>query len=402
MALNNLFMFVSALLVLIMTPGLAFFYGGMVGKKNVVNTMLSVFILCGTQILLWIILGYSLSFSGDNFNFIGNLHNFMLNNINLFKESSNGNISNISFINFQMMFSIITPALFIGAIVGRMNFKFLILFTVLWSVFVYYPLVHLVWGGGLLGELGILDFAGGTVIHINAGVTGLVLAFLLGKRKNQKEKPYNLAWVLIGTTMLWIGWYGFNSGSALAFDSTALQAMFTTSAAAAAGMITWIILDIFINDSPSLLGICTGTICGLVAITPACAFVSIKSSIIIGIIASIFSFIFINFIKNKTKIDDTLDAFGCHGVSGIVGSILTGVFASKDINSSIMYSGLIESGNFKLLLIQTFGTLFSLIYTGIIVFIIIKILNLFFNFRVNSISEDKGLDIEYHHEKIEN
>lgn len=401
MILNNLFIFVSALLVLIMTPGLAFFYGGMVSRKNVVNTMLSIFILCGLQILLWIMIGYSLSFSGNNFNFIGNLHNFMLNNINLFKESSNGNISNISFINFQMMFSIITPALFIGAIIGRMNFKFLIIFTILWSIFIYYPLVHLVWGGGLLGKLGILDFAGGTVIHINAGVTGLVLALLLGKRKNQKEKPYNLAWILLGTTLLWIGWYGFNSGSALSFDSTALQAMFITSAAAAAGMIAWIILDTFINNFPSLIGSCTGTICGLVAITPACAFVSIKAALIIGIIASIFSFIFINFIKPKLNIDDTLDAFGCHGVSGIVGSILTGIFASKNVNSSIMYNGLIESGNFKLLLVQTFGTIFSIVYTFIMVFIIVKILKKFLQFRINPNQEKNGLDIEYHNEKIE-
>ncbi|MCF6515191.1 ammonium transporter [Lactobacillus sp. S2-2] len=402
MILNNLFIFFSALLVFIMTPGLAFFYGGMSSKKNVVNTMLSIFMICGIQIILWISIGYSLSFSGNNFDFIGNLHNFMLNHIYLFKKSSSGNIFNINFINFQMMFSIITPALFIGSVIGRMNFKFLIFFTILWSILIYYPLVHLVWGGGFLSKLGILDFAGGTVIHINAGVTGLVLALLLGKRKNIKEKPYNLAWVLLGTTLIWFGWYGFNSGSSLSFNTTALQAMITTSTAAATGMITWIILDTIFNDSPSLLGTCTGTICGLVAITPACAFVSIKSSFIIGIFASIFSFIFVNLIKPKLNIDDTLDVFGCHGISGIVGSLLTGIFASKSINKSIMYSGLIENGNIKLLLVQILGVSFSIIYTGIMVFIIIKILNKFLKFRINYIDEKDGLDIAYHYEKVEN
>ncbi|KRN80031.1 Ammonia channel [Fructilactobacillus lindneri DSM 20690 = JCM 11027] len=373
-----------------MTPGLAFFYGGMVPKKNINNTLMSVFIMCSIPVLLWITIGYSLSFSGNYFNVIGNLHNFMLHNVKLAAGAvqTSGSITNVAYIIFQMMFAIITPALFVGAIVGRMDFKFLISFTVLWSIFVYYPLVHIVWGGGFLQNWGALDFAGGTVVHIDAGVTALVLAYFLGPRLvKQNGSPLNLSWVLLGTALLWIGWYGFNAGSAFAINTVAMQAMLTTTVAAATAMLAWIILDVFTKRNATLLGICTGALCGLVAITPACGFVSVESAMVIGLVATIVSYFFINVVKPILKIDDTLDAFGCHGVSGIVGSIMTGLFAAKKINPAVKINGLFEGGGFKLLGIQTGATLFTIVFTLIMVSMLIMVLKRIIRMRISKAEE---------------
>ncbi|KRM90234.1 ammonium transporter [Fructilactobacillus florum] len=390
MASSMTFIFICAVLVFFMTPGLAFFYGGMVPQKQINNTLMSVFIMCSIPVLLWVIGGYSLSFSGNHWNLIGDFHNLMLNHLNLAAPSvaAGGKISNAAFLLFQMMFAIITPALFVGAIVGRMNFKFLISFVILWSIFVYYPLVHLVWGGGFLQSFGALDFAGGLVVHIDAGVTALILAYFLGPRLVQKKgSPKNLSWVLLGTAMLWVGWYGFNAGSALSMNSVAMQAMLTTTVATATAMLTWMVLDVFTKRNATLFGVCSGAICGLVAITPACGFVSVAAALWIGLVATLVSYFFITTVKPLLKIDDTLDAFGCHGVSGIVGSIMTGLFASKSINAAVTSNGLFAGGGWHQLGLQLGATGFTILYTAVIVTLIILVLKQIIRMRISSAAE---------------
>ncbi|USS85749.1 ammonium transporter [Fructilactobacillus myrtifloralis] len=385
MAVNVLFIFLCSILVLLMTPGLAFFYGGMVPRRDINNTLMAVFIMCCVPVLLWVVCGYSLSFSGNNWNLIGNLHNFFLHNVklNAGAPTTGGSITNIAFLIFQMMFAVITPALFVGAVVERINFRFLLLFVVLWSLFVYYPLVHIVWGGGFLQSLGVLDFAGGLVVHINAGVTALLLAYFLGPRLiKEKGSPKSLSWVLLGTTFLWIGWYGFNAGSAFAINGIAMQAMLTTTVATATAMLIWIILDVFTKRNATLFGICSGAICGLVAITPACGYVSIESAMIIGALATMASYGFITVIKPLLKVDDTLDAFGCHGVSGIMGSVLTGLFASKAINPVVTHNGWLAGGNFHQFGIQLGATLFTVVFTVVVVTIIVLILKRIMSMRM--------------------
>ncbi|USS93110.1 ammonium transporter [Fructilactobacillus ixorae] len=385
MSVNVLFIFLCSILVLLMTPGLAFFYGGMVPRRDINNTLMAVFIMCCVPVLLWIVCGYSLSFSGNNWNLIGNLHNFFLHHVklNAGAPTTGGSITNVAFLIFQMMFAVITPALFVGAVVERINFRFLLLFVVLWSLLVYYPLVHIVWGGGLLQSLGVLDFAGGLVVHINAGVTALLLAYFLGPRLIQeKGSPKSLSWVLLGTTFLWIGWYGFNAGSAFAINGIAMQAMLTTTVATATAMLIWIILDVFTKRNATLFGICSGAICGLVAITPACGYVSIESAMVIGALATMASYGFITVIKPLLKVDDTLDAFGCHGVSGIMGSVLTGLFASKAINPVVTHNGWLAGGNFHQFGIQLGATLFTVVFTVVVVTIIVLVLKQIMSMRM--------------------
>lgn len=319
------FVFISSILVLFMTPGLAFFYGGLVSKKNVVNTTMSVFIMTGLAVILWVVIGYSLSFSGNIGGFIGDLTHPFMHGIDLNSLTATKIPVSIYSI-FEMMFAVITPALFVGAIVGRIRFKFLLWFVILWSIIIYYPMVHMVWSpNGILEQLGTLDFAGGTVVHINAGVTALVLSIYLGKRLDfgKTTKHYNLSWVLLGTAILWIGWYGFNAGSALGVNNVAMQATMTSTVAAATSMMVWMLLDMHFVGKPQLGGICTGTLCGLVGITPAAGFVTITGAFVIGIVATLVSYYYCNVLKSKIGADDTLDAFGCHGVSGMVGSIMT-------------------------------------------------------------------------------
>ncbi|WP_413627773.1 ammonium transporter [Fructilactobacillus vespulae] len=390
MDINLVFIFICSILVFFMTPGLSFFYGGMVPKKQVNNTLMSVFIMCSIPVLLWVIMGYSLSFSGNNWNFIGDLHNFMLHNVKFDAASTfaSGKINNITYLIFQMMFAIITPALFVGAIVGRMDFKFLISFVILWSIFIYYPMVHMVWGGGFLQSFGALDFAGGLVVHINAGITALVLAWFLGPRLiKQTGSPANLSWVVLGTSMLWVGWYGFNAGSALGMNGIAMQAMLTTTVATATAMLVWICLDVFMKRNASLIGICTGAVCGLVAITPACGYVTISGAMAIGLVATATSYFFINEIKPIIKVDDTLDAFGCHGISGIVGSIMTGLFATKTVNPDIAENGLFEGGGWHLLGIQVGATLITIAFTLVVATIIVKVLKLVIRMRISKEEE---------------
>ena len=344
---NTLFVMVASILVFFMTPGLAFFYGGMVSRRNSVNTLLSVFFISGLAIILWVILGYSLSFNGNVFGLVGNLHAMMMSNVRL-DQLTTGKIPLGLYSLFQMMFAIITPALFVGAIVGRVRFKFLMVFIICWSVCVYYPLVHMIWGNGLLSKLGALDFAGGTVVHINAGITALVLSIMVGPRSHPEDEHANHSWILLGTAILWIGWYGFNAGSALAINDVAMQAMITTTIATAASMVAWQLLEVWRVGHITLVGTCSGALCGLVAITPAAGYVAIDGAIWIGLIGSIVSFLFVTLIKPRIHLDDTLDAFGCHGVSGIWGSIATGLFASHAINSDVTSDGLFVGGGWHL------------------------------------------------------
>jgi len=400
---NTAFVLIASILVLFMTPGLAFFYGGLVSEKNVVNTMLSVFIMTGVAILLWVFVGYSLSFSGNVLGVVGNLHHAFMTGVNLASLTAS-HIPVGVYSLFQMMFAIITPALFVGAVVGRIRFKFLLLFLLAWSVCIYYPMVHLVWSpAGWLAKLGVLDFAGGTVVHINAGVTALVLSVWLGPRlaKDHPGQHYNLPWVLLGTAILWIGWYGFNAGSALAVNGVAVQAAITSTVATATAMVVWMFLDIWTSGKPTLVGVCTGTLCGLVAITPAAGYVTVMGSVAIGTLATLASYGFIAFLKPKLGVDDALDAFGCHGVSGIVGSILTGVFASKAVNPAVIQNGLAYGGGWHLLEIQLLATGLTIALVAVMGSGLIILLRRLTPMRVDAAEEALGLDQGEHGEQVD-
>lgn len=397
---NTLFVMIASVLGFFMTPGLAFFYGGMVSRRNTVNTLLSVFYICGLAIILWVMVGYSLSFSGNIAGLVGNFKEVMFNHVPLDQLTATG-ISLGIYSLFQMMFAIITPALFVGAVVGRVRFKFLTLFIICWSILVYYPLVHMVWGDGLLAKLGALDFAGGTVVHINAGVTALALSIWVGPRRFHNDDPANRSWVLLGTAILWIGWYGFNAGSALAINDVASQAMITTTVSTAAAMVMWQVLEIWETKHTTLVGTCTGALCGLVSITPATGYVSINAAMWIGMIASILSFYFITEIKPRFKsIDDTLDAFGCHGIGGIWGSIATVLFASHGVNAQVKFNGLLVGGGWHLFWTQVLAKTITIAMAFIFSTIIIKILGHFMAIRVSETAEEEGLDLSEHHETI--
>ncbi|MEK1300705.1 ammonium transporter [Limosilactobacillus fermentum] len=399
-AANVLFVMVASILVFFMTPGLALFYGGLSEKKNVVNTFMSVYFICGVAVIMWIIVGYSLSFSGNVWGLFGNLHWAMFHHVNIFALTAT-KIPTGLYSMFQMMFAIITPALFIGAVVGRARPWFIVAFVIFWSLLVYYPLVHMVWGGGILGKLGTLDFAGGTVVHINAGVTALVLSWMVGPRlQRHNDQPANLGFVLIGTSILWLGWYGFNAGSALAIDNVAVQAMLTTTVATAVAMVAWQLLEVSFTGKVSLVGTCTGTVCGLVAITPAAGYVTISGAVMIGLGASLCSYLFVTYAKPRLHLDDTLDAFGCHGVSGIWGSIATGLFATSQVNSQVTDNGLLYGGGMHQFLVQIVATLATMVFTGVMCWLIIKVLRLVMPVRVSAREEAVGLDITQHGERI--
>lgn len=402
---NVSFMILSTILVLFMTPGLAFFYGGLVSKRNVVNTMLSVYVLTGVAILLWVIVGYSMSFEGNIAGFVGNIKHLFMAGVNMTKLTST-QIPTGLYAIFQMMFAVITPALFVGAVVGRIRFRFLLVFVCLWSILIYYPMVHMVWSpNGILAKIGTVDFAGGTVVHINAGITAFVLSAFLGKRIHYGDKPhthYNLPWVLLGTAILWIGWYGFNAGSALGVNNVAVQATITTTVATATAMVAWMFLDMFTkNGKPTLVGVCTGTLCGLVGITPAAGYVTIVGAFFIGLAGTLASYFFVNVLKDWIGVDDALDAFGCHGVSGIVGSILTGLFATKSVNPSLSGNGLFYGGGWHMFLIQLTATLGTIIFVAIMGSIIIKVMQLFMPMRVDRREEELGLDMGEHGEEAD-
>ncbi|RHR35290.1 ammonium transporter [Eubacterium sp. AF19-12LB] len=395
------FMLICAALVFFMTPGLAFFYGGLVRRKNVVNTMMAIVMIMGLSVVMWALLGYSLAFGGNHSGIIGDFRWFGLEGVGWDIGPYSDSIPNLVFCAFQMMFAIITPALITGSVVGRMKFKALFIFVAIWSVIVYYPLAHMVWGqGGLLAELGSVDFAGGDVVHISSGITALVLSIILGKRKGYERATYrihNIPFVVLGATILWFGWFGFNAGSALKADGLAAHAFMTSAIASASALLSWMFLDVVNDKKTTLVGASTGLVIGLVAITPGAGFVPIWSSFIIGALVSPICYYGVILIKKKLKIDDALDAFGCHGIGGIWGGIATGIFGKSSINPVAKWDGLIY-GEWRLFAAQIEGILITIAIAVVGTLICVAIVRIFTPLRVTDREEKIGLDISQHGE----
>ncbi len=398
---DTAWLIVATALVMLMTPGLAFFYGGMVGKKNVLGILMQCFTILCLVSVQWVLFGYSLSF-GPGKGFWGGFEWLGLKGVGLAPYADYAaTIPHQLFMAFQMMFAIITPALIIGAFAERMKFSAFVLFTILWATFVYDPVCHWVWGiGGWLRELGALDFAGGTVVHINAGIAAFMTAIFIGKRKGTNSHsilPHNLPFTILGTALLWFGWFGFNAGSSLGANGIAVNAFVVTNTAAATAGMTWALLDWIFNKKPTMLGMATGAVAGLVAITPAAGFVSAVSSILIGIFVSIFCYFAVAYIKPKFGYDDALDVFGVHCVGGIWGALATGLFASKAVNPAGA-DGLFF-GNPKQFLIQLIATAVTVAYSFVASFIIYKVIDIVIKVRVKEKDEIVGLDLTQHHEK---
>lgn len=395
------FILICAALVLLMTPGLAFFYGGMVRRKNVVNTMMTSIFVIGIAMVMWVLFGYSLAFGNDHFGIIGDLSFLGLNGIGLQPGSYADSIPSLEYAVFQMMFAIITPALITGAVAGRMKFKALFIFIIAWSTIVYYPMAHMVWGlGGILAKIGSVDFAGGNVVHISSGVSALILCIVLGKRKDYDHAKYrihNIPFVVLGASLLLFGWFGFNAGSALKANGLAVHAFMTTAVSAAAGMLSWMAMDVWMNKKPTLVGSVTGLIVGLVAITPGAGYVPIWSAIIIGLVGSPICYLMISKGKKRFGYDDALDAFGCHGIGGIWGGIATGLFAQTSINSVARWNGLFF-GDTQLLVAQIISILVTVLVAVAGTLICIAIVRLFTTLRVEKREEQIGLDISQHNE----
>ena len=396
------FMMIATAFVFFMTPGLAFFYGGLVRRKNVLNTMISSFFIMGLASLMWVLVGYSLSFSGNCGGVIGNLKSFCMNNVGWEPGAYADGIPALLFAAFQMMFAIITPALITGSVAGRMKFKALFAFIALWLLVVYFPMAHMVWGkGGLLGAvLGSVDFAGGNVVHISSGVSGLVLSLMLGKRRGYEKTAYrthNIPFVLLGASILWFGWFGFNAGSALGANGLAVHAFMTTNTSAACAMLSWMVIDMIRDGKPTVIGACTGAVLGLVAITPGAGFVPLWSAIIIGIVVSPLCYFMMSVVKKHFGYDDALDAFGCHGVGGIWGGIATGIFAQKSINGVARWDGLIF-GDYHLFLAQIISIVATIAVAIVGTLICASVVKLFTPLRVSEHDERVGLDESQHGE----
>lgn len=399
---DTAYVLICSMLVFLMTPALAFFYGGLVRRKNILNTMMSSFMIVGVSSIMWVLVGYSLSFGPDIGGIIGSLSWFGMNNVGWNPNPDYApTIPHLVFAIFQMKFAIITPALITGAIAERMRYRPLMIFTPLWLLVVYYPLAHMVWGkGGLINMLGAVDFAGGNVVHISSGVSALVLCIILGKRRNHgmvKTSPHNIPFVLLGAGLLFFGWFGFNSGSTLSANGLAAHAFLTTNTAAAAALLSWIFLEMIISGKPSLVGMATGLVVGLVAITPAAGFVPIWAAIVIGLVASPLCWFAINVIKRKFGYDDALDAFGCHGVGGIWGSVATGLFTQTSINSYAKFNGLIF-GDTGLIVAQLEAIGITIVLSAVGTFAIAKVVSLITRLRVTPRDEMEGLDISEHGE----
>jgi Amt family ammonium transporter len=402
---DNAWMLTSTALVLMMTiPGLALFYGGMVRKKNVLATLMQSFVITCLVTILWMIAGYSLAFTqgtGALAPYLGSMSRFMLNGMGL--DASNalaGTIPESTYMTFQMTFAIITPALIVGAFADRMKFSSLLVFMSAWLLAVYVPIAHMVWGpGGWLGGDGVLDYAGGTVVHINAGVAGLVAALVMGKRLGYKKEhmpPHNLVLTLVGASLLWVGWFGFNAGSAGAASDRAGMAMAVTQIATAAAALGWMFAEWIAKGKPTILGISSGAVAGLVAITPASGFVGPMGALVIGIAAGVVCFWTAVYMKDMFGYDDSLDAFGVHGIGGALGAILTGVFAVKAIGGT---AGVLE-GNTAQLLIQLKGVAVTVVYDAVVSFILLKIVDMLMGLRVTEEQEREGLDISQHGEQV--
>lgn len=398
---DTAFMLIATELVFFMTPGLAFFYGGLVRRKNVCNTMMACVAIMGLSVVLWTLFGYSLAFGGNHGGIIGDFRWIALNGVGWEAGPYADTIPHLVFCAFQMMFAMITPALITGSLVGRMKFKALFLFVTLWSFVVYYPLAHMVWGeGGLLAEIGSVDFAGGDVVHISSGISALVLAIILGRRRGYEQVTYrihNIPFVVLGASLLWFGWFGFNAGSALAADGLAAHAFMTSAISAAAALLSWMFIDVVKEGKPTLVGASTGLVVGLVAITPGAGFVPIWSAFIIGALVSPICYFGVALIKKKLKIDDALDAFGCHGIGGIWGGIATGIFAQKSINSTAKWDGLVF-GDYRLFLAQLEGILITIVIAVVGTLLCVAVVRIFTPLRVSLKEEQLGLDVTQHGE----
>ena len=395
------FMLICSAMVLFMTPGLSLFYGGFVRRKNVLNTIMMSTLMIGLAIVMWVAFGYSLSFGGNHFGIIGDFRNAFFNGIGSKPGSYSDSIPAYVYAAFQMMFAIITPALISGAVAERMKFKAYFIFMELWSIIVYYPMAHMVWGqGGFLASIGAVDFAGGNVVHISSGFSALVLCILLGKRKGydtQSYRTHNIPMIAIGAFVLLFGWFGFNAGSALKADGLAAHAFITTAVSAGAAMLSWIIIEWKHNGTPSLVGAVTGIVAGLVAITPGAGFVPVWAALIIGALVSPLCYFFISVVKKHFGYDDALDAFGCHGIGGVWGGIATGLFAQKSINPIAQWDGLVF-GETRLILAQVISILVTIVVAIVGTLICAGVTRVFTPLKTNKREEDIGLDSSEHGE----
>ncbi len=387
----------STALVLLMTiPGVALFYGGMVRKMNVLSTVMQSFTITALVSIIWMVIGYSLAFD-EGTAWVGGLGKMFFAGIEV--DSLSGTIPESVFATFQMTFAIITCALICGAVADRMKFSSLLVFITIWAIVVYAPIAHWVWGGGFLGSDGVLDFAGGTVVHINSGIAGLVAALVLGKRRGYGTEmfaPHNLVLSVIGASLLWVGWFGFNAGSAVAANGTAGMAMLVTQVATAAAALAWMFAEWAAKGKPSVLGVISGAVAGLVAITPAAGFVGPTGALFLGLISGVVCFWSSTVLKNKLGYDDSLDVFGIHGVGGIVGAVLTGVFAVEAIGGT---AGLLE-GNPGQVVTQLWGIIATIVYTAVVTFVILKIVDAVMGLRVDAETEREGLDLRLHGEVV--
>jgi len=385
----------SALVLFMLLPGLSLFYAGLVRAKNVLSVLMQCFTIACAMSLLWFVVGYSLAFSGDGA-FIGNLDKAFLNGVTF--DSMSGSIPESVFVVFQMTFIMITPALFVGGFAERMSFGPMLVFSLLWSLVVYVPVCHWVWGGGWLAEKGLLDFAGGTVVHITAGISALVAAIVVGNRKGFPEKPmppHNLTLTVAGAGMLWVGWFGFNGGSAVAADGGAGMAMLVTHLSAAAGSLAWMTIEWIRYGKPSILGIVTGMVAGLGTITPASGFVGPMGGVIIGLCGGTLCYFATQLIKSRLKLDDSLDVFPVHGVGGILGTLLAAVFVSAAWGGAGYAEGMNLSSQ---MMVQIIGVVATLIYSAVVSWILLKIIGLFSQLRVSDDIEQQGLDLAQHGE----
>ena len=399
------FVLVSSMLVFFMTPGIGMFYAGMVRRKNVINTLMSVVFVCGLATVMWFMFGYSLAFGPDagGLGVVGNLSNAFFSGVNATDAGPYANnIPGALFAIFQLMFCIITPAILVGSLSGRMKFSALFVFVTVWLILVYYPLAHMVWGqGGFIAGLGAVDFAGGNVIHISSGVSGLVACIILGSRRGFGIKayhPHNIPLFFIGGSILWVGWFGFNGGSALAANGLAVQAVVNTMLASAAALLSWMLIETFLYKKVTVMGAVTGSIIGLVAITPGAGFVPFGAALVIGALVSPICFFFMTKVKQKFGYDDSLDAFGCHGIGGIWGGIATGLFAQSAINPVAQWNGLFF-GQTELFVAQLMAVGISVLYSAAMTAVIMLVLKKVMTIRVTPEEEALGLDITEHSEE---
>ncbi len=390
------FMLLATSLVMLMTPALAFFYGGLAGKRNILGIMMQSFVSLGWTTVLWVVFGYSLCFSGGEGGIIGNFDKAFLAGIGIDSMFSNGKIPELVFVAYQMMFAIITPALITGAFANRVTFKSYMIFLTVWQVLVYYPFVHMVWGGGLMASLGVLDFAGGIVVHATAGFAALASVFYVKDRVDKTSTPNSIPLVAIGSGLLWFGWYGFNAGSEVAVDFVTSLAFINTDIAASFATITWLVIEWYLKKKPKFVGLLTGSIAGLATITPCAGFVPVWSAPLIGIAAGAVCYVAVEF-KNKMKWDDALDVWGVHGVGGVLGTILLGVFASKSFNAAGA-DGLIF-GDSSFFFVQLIAVTVASIYAFIFTYVMLILINFITPVKVSEDDERLGLDFSLHGEQ---